>query len=120
MLIADRPESSLSTVTKEMLIERIAVLTGDTKARSERHLEAFFRTVSEALANGEVVRAGGFGSFSTQHLKAREHKLPDRTVTSPARWRLKFRPSQLLAERVNSGLIESTTDDSSRPDANRG
>jgi DNA-binding protein HU-beta len=63
-------------VNKKQLIEQMVEHTDSPKSEAEKHLEAFTRTISEALKAGEEVQIPGFGKFYVRDQKAREGRNP--------------------------------------------
>ena len=63
-------------MNKKQLIERMVEHTDSPKGEAEKHLEAFTRSISEALKAGEEVQLPGFGKFYVREQKAREGKNP--------------------------------------------
>ena len=63
-------------MNKKQLIEQIVEYTDSAKSEAENHLEAFTRTITEALKSGEEVQLPGFGKFYVREQKAREGKNP--------------------------------------------
>jgi nucleoid DNA-binding protein len=63
-------------MNKRQLIERMVEYTDSPKGEARNHLEAFTRTISEALRAGEEVQLPGFGKFYVREQKAREGKNP--------------------------------------------
>ena len=61
-------------MNKKQFIERMVEHTDSPKGEARKHLEAFTRTVSEALKAGEEVQLPGFGKFYVREQKAREGK----------------------------------------------
>ncbi len=58
-------------MTKQELINSIADKTGFTKKDSDKALEAFVETVTDALKKGDKVALAGFGTFEVRTRKAR-------------------------------------------------
>jgi DNA-binding protein HU-beta len=63
-------------MNKKQFVERMVERTDSPKGEAEKHLEAFTRTVSEALKTGEEVQLPGFGKFYVREQKAREGRNP--------------------------------------------
>ena len=83
-------------------ISEIAELSGITKADAEKALDAFVKTVENALSSGEEVRLIGFGTFSAQmrpEMAARNLKTGEK-MTIPARKIPKFKAGKLLKDAV--------------------
>jgi DNA-binding protein HU-beta len=63
-------------MNKKQFIERMVEHTDSPKGEARKHLEAFTRTITEALKAGEEVQLPGFGKFYVREQKAREGKNP--------------------------------------------
>jgi DNA-binding protein HU-beta len=63
-------------MNKRQFIERMVEHTDSPKGEATKHLEAFTRTITEALKAGEEVQLPGFGKFYVREQKAREGKNP--------------------------------------------
>ncbi|WGL93937.1 HU family DNA-binding protein [Arsenophonus nasoniae] len=63
-------------MNKTELINQIAEKADLTKKDSEKALNAFIETVTEALKAGDEVQLVGFGSFQIKHRAAREGRNP--------------------------------------------
>ena len=63
-------------MNKSELSVRVAADASMSRAAAERAVDAVFRTISEALAGGEVVTIPGFGTFSTRARAARQGRNP--------------------------------------------
>lgn len=79
-------------------MELIAAETGDTKASTERHIDAFIKAVTETLAAGERLSLAGFGHFHATLVRRRVGWNPN-TGTSmnyPPTMRVNFKPGSKL------------------------
>ena len=63
-------------MNKKQFIERIVEHTDSPKGEARKHLEAFTRSITEALKAGEEVQLPGFGKFYVREQKAREGRNP--------------------------------------------
>lgn len=63
-------------MNKTEVINQIAEKTDLTKKDSEKTLNAFIETVTEALKAGDDVQLVGFGSFQVKQRAAREGRNP--------------------------------------------
>jgi DNA-binding protein HU-beta len=63
-------------MNKRQFIERMVEHTDSPKGEATKHLEAFTKTITEALKAGEEVQLPGFGKFYVREQKAREGKNP--------------------------------------------
>ncbi len=91
-------------MTKPELIEAVSTVTGQTKADTDRTLEAILNKAAEALADGERVELRGFGIFEAKETKARTGRNPatGATIEIPASRKATFRPSKELKTRLTS------------------
>lgn len=91
-------------MTKPELIEAVSTVTGQTKADTDRTLEAILSKAAEALADGERVELRGFGIFEAKETKARTGRNPatGAAIEIPASRKATFRPSKELKTRLTS------------------
>ncbi|HEY8552595.1 MULTISPECIES: HU family DNA-binding protein [Thermaerobacter] len=89
-------------MNKPELVNAIAEKTGLNKKDSERAVNAFVESVSEALAKGEKVSLVGFGTFEVRTRQARTGRNPrtGQTLTIPAAKVPAFKPGKQLREMV--------------------
>ncbi|MFS8639465.1 MAG: HU family DNA-binding protein [Symbiobacteriaceae bacterium] len=89
-------------MNKPELVNAIAEKTGLNKKDSERAVNAFVESVSEALAKGEKVSLVGFGTFEVRTRQARTGRNPrtGQTLTIPASKVPAFKPGKQLREMV--------------------
>ena len=81
-------------MNKAELIEKIAKHTDQTKAQTERMLDATLDIVRKTVKKGDEVKLVGFGTFTKQKRKARKGRNPQtgKEIKIPAAWYPKFRP----------------------------
>lgn len=90
-------------MNKSKLIAEIAGKTKQTKASTEKIVEAFLDVVKEALQRGEEVQFIGFGKFIVVERQATKGLNP-RTreeINIPASRQAKFRPGKILKDALN-------------------
>ncbi|HEY8393742.1 MAG TPA: HU family DNA-binding protein [Thermaerobacter sp.] len=89
-------------MNKPELVNAIAEKTGLNKKDSERAVNAFVESISEALAKGEKVSLVGFGTFEVRTRQARTGRNPrtGQTLTIPAAKVPAFKPGKQLREMV--------------------
>ena len=63
-------------MTKADIVNRIANATGVTKLETEILVDGFFKTMTDALANGDHIEIRGFGTFRTKKRSARMARNP--------------------------------------------
>lgn len=91
-------------MNKAELLTKMAEKSQLTKVESERALNAFIETVTEALADNEKVQLVGFGTFESRARKAREGRNPrnpEEVIKIPASLAPVFRSGKALKEAVN-------------------
>lgn len=81
-------------MNKAELIEKIATETDQTKAQTERMLDATITIIKKSVKKGDEVKLVGFGTFAKHKRKARTGRNPQtgKTIKIPAAWYPKFRP----------------------------
>jgi nucleoid DNA-binding protein len=91
-------------VTKQQLIEQVAVATGQSKSDVERVYEAIIEKVSARLAAGEKVEMRGLGVFEAKETKERTGRHPKTggVLVIPAGRRVNFRIGKELKEHVSA------------------
>ena len=88
---------------KVELVEAVAEETGLTKADATKAIDATFKAITNALANGDKVPLVGFGTFDVSERAAREGR-NTRTgapVTIAARKAVTFKAGSALKDAVN-------------------
>lgn len=91
-------------MNKSELLMNISEKSGLKKIDSEKALNAFLETVTEALVNGEKVQLVGFGTFETRDRKEREGRnprKPEEVIHIPASKAPVFKAGKSLKEAVN-------------------
>lgn len=89
-------------MNKSELVEAIAKLTSQTKADTERSLDAFIDVISKNIKKKEGIKLVGFGTFGVSNRKARIGRNPQtgEEIQIPARRVPVFRPGKDLKENV--------------------
>ncbi|ADU50228.1 bacterial nucleoid protein Hbs [Thermaerobacter marianensis DSM 12885] len=89
-------------MNKPELVNAIAEKTGLNRKDSEKAVNAFVESISEALAKGEKVSLVGFGTFEVRTRQARTGRNPrtGQTLTIPAAKVPAFKPGKQLREVV--------------------
>ncbi|MTI46488.1 HU family DNA-binding protein [Sporosalibacterium faouarense] len=91
-------------MNKASLVANMAEKSGLTKKDAESALNAFMKSVEEALMNEEKVQLVGFGTFEVRHRKAREGRNPrnpEQVIQIPASKAPVFKAGKTLKETVN-------------------
>ena len=88
---------------KVELVEDVAEETGLTKADATKAIDATFKAITNALANGDKVPLVGFGTFDVSERAAREGRNPrtGEPVTIAARKAVTFKAGSALKDAVN-------------------
>jgi nucleoid DNA-binding protein len=104
-------------MTKQQLVEKVAVKRGMPKADVESVVDAVLETIAEALQSDERVDLRGFGSFVVKDKKARQGRNPrtGETITIAARRDAGFRPGKELTERLAQTEATPAPEETPRP-----
>ena len=89
-------------MTKQDIVEDIALRTGLTKKEVSEAVELFLKNIGKALAEGRHLEIRGFGTFKVKERKARMARNPrtGEAVPVPARRVPVFKVSKMLKDRV--------------------
>jgi DNA-binding protein HU-beta len=90
-------------MTKDGLVEAVMQAAGlDTKAMSQRVVEAVFDAITKTMSRGEDVAITGFGTFRVAKSAAREGRNPKtgEKIHIAASIKPKFRAGKVLKEAV--------------------
>lgn len=100
------------TITRAHLSEAVYQEVGLSRNESAELLEQVLGEISTALEQGETVKISSFGSFSVRQKGQRVGRNPKTGEEVPILPRrvLVFRPSQLLKDRINEGLLGTGAD----------
>lgn len=92
------------TLTKQDLIDNIAVSNGIPKQESRQVVESLLEVIKRTLESGEDVLLSGFGKFCVREKNARRGRdiQSGTDLTLNARRIVTFRWSRRLRERMNS------------------
>lgn len=91
-------------MNKSELVTSMAEKSNLTKKDAEIALNAFMKSVEEALVKGEKVQLVGFGTFEVRERKAREGRNPrnpKEVIKIPASSAPVFKAGKTLKEAVN-------------------
>lgn len=85
-------------MTKADIVNRVATATGVTKLETEILIEGFFKTIADALADGEHIEIRGFGTFKTKQRAPRIARNPrtGEAVSLDTHFVPTFKPSREL------------------------
>jgi integration host factor alpha subunit len=89
-------------MTKQDIVEDIALRTGLTKKEVSEAVELFLKSIGDALSQGEHLEIRGFGTFKVKQRKSRMARNPRTgdSVPVPARRVPVFKVSKMLKDRV--------------------
>ena len=95
-------------MNKAELVEAIAKVTQQTKADTERTLDAFIDVVNKNIKKKDGVKLVGFGTFTASNRKARVGRNPQtgEEIQIPARKVPVFRPGKELKDAVRQLVLE--------------
>ncbi len=87
-------------MNKAELVEAMSKITQQTKADTERTLDAFIETVTKNVKKKDGVKLVGFGTFTSSNRKARVGRNPQtgEEIHIPARRVPVFRPGKELKD----------------------
>ncbi len=93
-----------NTLTRADIVDSIYREVGLSKRESADILQTILDEITDALANGEVVKISSFGRFSVRQKKERIGRNPKTGVEVPISERTVavFKASQLLKKRINA------------------
>lgn len=92
-------------MNKAELITSMSEISGLTKKDSEVALNAFIKSVSDALVKNEKVQLVGFGTFDVRERKARKGRNPrnpEQEIDIPESLAPVFKAGKALKEEVNA------------------
>ncbi len=94
------------TLTRADLAEAVVRKVGLPRNESQDLVELVLNEISVALAQGEPVKLSSFGSFGIRQKGERIGRNPKtgKEVPITPRRVLVFRPSNIMKDRINSGL----------------
>ncbi len=89
-------------MNKAQLIDAIAAEAGLTKADAKKALDAFVKSTSDALKNGDRVALIGFGTFAITTRTERTGRNPQtgKEIVIPAKKVVKFKPGSELNDSI--------------------
>lgn len=91
-------------MNKAELVAKMAEKSELTKKEAEAALNAFMKSVEEALVSGEKVQLVGFGTFETRERAARQGRNPrdpQQVIEIPASKAPVFKAGKVLKEAIN-------------------
>ena len=103
----------MSTITKKVVIDRIAENTKTRRAVVKPVIQSFLDEIIDELAKNNRLEFRDFGVFETKMRAARKAQNPKtmEQVQVPARRSVKFKMGRLMKQKINaSGNIENAVD----------
>ena len=96
--------------TKSDLVEAVANITGVSKAKADRTVNAVLTTITDHLAKGDDVRLSGFGKFIVVKRAARKGRKPQtgESIRIGASIQAKFRAGETLKRAINKKRKRAT------------
>lgn len=90
-------------MNKREIINSIACKTGKSKAEIRRILDVFLDTIGDTLADGEIVRLLGFGTFSVVTRPERVGRNPrtGEPLTIKKKKKVRFKAGSDLSTKIN-------------------
>lgn len=97
-----KPKPKIPTVTKKMLIDRIAEATGQKRVAVRDTVQAFLDEINSELTAGNRLEFRGFGVFEVRNRAARMAQNPKtlEQVPVPAKRIVKFKPGRTMRESI--------------------
>lgn len=91
-------------MNKQEIIKNLADEMEITQVEAKRLFDATFDELSSILADGDQVNIQGFGTFSVKKLEERKgfNPLLKKWMMLPEKLKPRFKPSDILKEKVNS------------------
>lgn len=95
------------TLTRADLAEAVVQRVGLPRNKSQELVELILKEISTTLAAGDAVKLSSFGSFGIRKKGQRVGRNPKTGEEVPITPRrvLVFRPSNIMKDRINSGLL---------------
>ncbi len=103
----------MSTITKKVVIDRIAENTKTRRAVVKPVIQSFLDEIIDELAKNNRLEFRDFGVFETKMRAARKAQNPKtmEQVHVPAKRNVKFKMGRLMKQKINaSDNIENTVD----------
>ena len=100
------------TVTRADLCEAVYQRVGLSRTESAALVETVLQEMTERIVRGEALKLSSFGSFIVRakgERIGRNPKTGEEVPISPRRV-LVFKPSNVLKQRINSGLVDGAGD----------
>jgi integration host factor subunit alpha len=108
-------------MTKADLVEVIHGQAEFSKKEAAEMVEMVFDTMKQTLEQGDKIKVSGFGNFEVRAKRSRVGRNPQTgdVIRISARRVLTFKPSQVLKNALNAGLIQATAAPTQHPPINR-
>jgi integration host factor subunit alpha len=97
-------ELNSQTLTKADIVQSVYEMGSFTKRESADLVALVFDTIKEQLADGTKIKVSGFGNFEVRDKSPRAGRNPQtgERITIEGRRILKFKPSQILKDNLNT------------------
>ncbi len=94
-------------MTKADIVERIQQKLGYSKKESIDMLETVLSIMKATVETGEKLKIAGFGNFEVKQKSDRRGRNPQtgETITIESRRVLTFKPSNVLRQAINNGVV---------------
>lgn len=101
------------TLTRADLAEALVRKIGLPRNESQEVIETILQEIATTLVRGETVKLSSFGSFGIREKGERVGRNPKTGEEVPITPRrvLVFRPSNIMKDRINIGLLGRKSDD---------
>ena len=98
-------------MTKADIVNRVATATGVTKLETEILVDGFFKTITDALANGDHIEIRGFGTFRTKKRQPRTARNPrtGEAIQLDEHFVPTFKPSRELRQIIDDRQKKAAT-----------
>lgn len=98
------------TLTRADLAESLVRRVGLPRNESQEMVELILKEISDTLVSGEPVKLSSFGSFGIRKKGERIGRNPKTGEEVPITPRrvLVFRPSNIMKDRINDGMLDQT------------
>jgi len=94
-------------MTKQHIINKTALLTGQTKAQTEETINAVISLIKQAVSSGITVSIQGFISLTPVTKKAIEGEINGTHYSKPERKGIKLKAGKPFKDLVENGIAEA-------------
>jgi nucleoid DNA-binding protein len=88
---------------KPDVTKQVADVSGLTKRKANKAIEALVKVIQSTLKNGDVISLSGLGSFRVKSRKARQGRNPrtGEIIPIPSGKKVSFKPTSTLKKIIN-------------------